>query len=223
MSEETPPETNTSPEEAPRSAGERLRAAREAQGLRVETAAEALGFARDIVIALEVDDYARLGAPVYARGYLRKYAGYLGLPGDDLVARYERGATPREPALTAHLSPIVAPRRSHAGHWIAGVVAAIVIAILVIAGLWGWHYVRQTRKNTRIPPAAAASSAPIFAQSLVRRGYANLAPATTRALARAEASAPGDWSASAASVVPAPAAPAPRHPQLALQVTAVSW
>ncbi len=204
-----------------------MRATREAQGLRVETAAGALGLARDVVIALEADDYARLGAPVYVRGYLRKYARYLDLPGDELVARYERGAAPREPELTARLSPIAVPRRGKGGHWLVGIVVVIVIVILVIAALWGWHYARRTRKTTQIPPAAAASAAPVFARNSVSGGLAALPPAVTRVPARVAASAPGDVSAAGAAPVLSAVEPAAAgvagKPQLTLHLTTVSW
>lgn len=69
-------------------ADQRLRAAREEQGLTVDQVALELRLERQIVLALEAADYASLGAPVFVRGYLRSYARLLGLPEDKIAASY---------------------------------------------------------------------------------------------------------------------------------------
>ena len=52
--------------------------------------------------ALEHDEYAALGAPVFAKGHLRKYAAALGLDdGDVLVAYYQREGAREAPPLIA--------------------------------------------------------------------------------------------------------------------------
>jgi len=62
------------------SLGARLRAGREALGLSAAEAATRLRVSLSIVEAIERDDLDRLGAPVYARGYLSSYARLVGLP-----------------------------------------------------------------------------------------------------------------------------------------------
>src|SRR5260370_23151723 len=42
---------------------------------------------RDQLLALEADDYAQFAAPVYAKGYLRTYAVFLGLDPKELIAQ----------------------------------------------------------------------------------------------------------------------------------------
>jgi cytoskeleton protein RodZ len=218
-------------ENAPQSVGERLKAAREAQGLRVDTAAEALGFRRGVIVALEADDHARLGPPVYVRGYLRKYALYLDLPGDELVAQYERGAAPRDPELKSKLKPLAPPpRRVGGGRWLAGIVTVIVIAILVVAGIWGWRYVRRNRQMKHIPPAAVASALPGSVQTsagrAARSGFASLPPSATHRLAYARGGASANAAAArvkSAATTPTAAAAPRGQPELALQVNDASW
>ena len=60
--------------------GQRLRAAREAAGLSVHDVAAKLKMPSRIVEALEAEDWARIGAPVFVRGQLRSYSRLLGLP-----------------------------------------------------------------------------------------------------------------------------------------------
>ncbi|HET6604187.1 MAG TPA: RodZ domain-containing protein [Xanthomonadaceae bacterium] len=62
------------------SLGRRLRAARLARDLGVAEAAARLRLPVALVEAMEADDHARLGAWVYARGYLISYASLVGVP-----------------------------------------------------------------------------------------------------------------------------------------------
>ncbi|MGQ0798710.1 MAG: helix-turn-helix domain-containing protein [Pseudomarimonas sp.] len=62
------------------SLGTRLRAGRESLGLSAAETAIKLRVSLNIVEAIERDDLGRLGAPVYARGYLSSYARLVGLP-----------------------------------------------------------------------------------------------------------------------------------------------
>ena len=68
--------------------GDRLRAAREKRGLTVEQAADELRLDLWMVEALEADDYGAFGAPVFAKGHLRKYAGLVGIDPDDIMVSY---------------------------------------------------------------------------------------------------------------------------------------
>src|SRR6185295_7308727 len=86
---------------APRSIGERLRAGRERAGLSVAAAAEKLHLDIKVIEALEADRFADLGASVYVRGHLRRYADFVGEPGAELVSSYTaRESRPPPPDLT---------------------------------------------------------------------------------------------------------------------------
>jgi cytoskeleton protein RodZ len=60
--------------------GVRLRQARLKSGLSVEQVGQQLKLPVAIVQAMEVDDWPRLGAPVYVRSYLGSYLRLVGLP-----------------------------------------------------------------------------------------------------------------------------------------------
>jgi len=68
--------------------GERLRLAREALKLSQQDVAERIRINVDKVAALEADEIARVGAPVFAVGYIRAYARIVGLPADELIPKF---------------------------------------------------------------------------------------------------------------------------------------
>ena len=114
--------------------GARLRGAREAKGLTIEAAAERLRLNAALVLAMEEDRLALLGAPVFARGHLRNYAALLGLPEDEVLAAFGIGKIPEPSFLPAmNLRPKI---RDHA-RW-AWPIAAVLLAIAVVAAFWWW-------------------------------------------------------------------------------------
>ena len=74
---------------------ERLRSAREAMGVSLSQAATETRILQRYLVALEESDYQNLPGDVYARGFIRNYALYLGLSPEELIELYrrERGQT----------------------------------------------------------------------------------------------------------------------------------
>lgn len=108
-------------------AGERLRAAREERKITILEVAKELHLDETKVRALEKNDFDVLGAPVFAKGFLRKYAQLVGVSADDVVADYydlERSA-----AAPPVIGAIRRPRREIAPvPWFAAVVIIIAVA-----------------------------------------------------------------------------------------------
>ena len=122
------------PQVAPRSIGERLRAGRERSGLSVAAAAEKLHLDTKVIEALEADRFAELGASVYVRGHLRRYADFVGEPGAELVSSYTaRDARPPPPDLTQVPH---AERRSDPRRLITPLVGLSSAALLLVAIWW---------------------------------------------------------------------------------------
>jgi len=128
----------------PASPGTRLRRAREARGLSAAQAADLMRLSTPIVAAIESDRYAELGAPVFARGHLRRYATLMGLPADELIAGYDHSqAGPAVPTLippaSAH-TPVRTPgvnRGVPAG--LRYLLLAVLLAVLLLASWWLWN------------------------------------------------------------------------------------
>lgn len=93
----------TSPTEATGAANESLGAwltqVRTSYGAEQRDVAHHLGLNPAIIQALETDDFARLGAPVFVRGYLSRYARLLNLPEQAILERYRQqlGITSQAP------------------------------------------------------------------------------------------------------------------------------
>ena len=123
------------PAAAPRSIGERLRAGRERSGLSVAAAAEKLHLDSKVIEALEADRFAELGASVYVRGHLRRYADFVGEPGAELVEQLRRRAkrAPPPPDLTQVPQ---AERRADPRRLVTPLVGLACAAVLLLAIWW---------------------------------------------------------------------------------------
>jgi len=72
--------------------GARLRSARERAGLSAAQAAERMHCDLGLVEALDAGRFTQLGAPVFARGHIRRYAELLGEPVGEILERWDREA-----------------------------------------------------------------------------------------------------------------------------------
>jgi len=82
------------------SLGGRLRAAREARGLDVESCAHALRLPTRVLKQIEGNEYGGIDYQVYLGSYLTKYARYLGVDEGEVKVELER-IKPPQPALVA--------------------------------------------------------------------------------------------------------------------------
>lgn len=89
MTTDFTPSTET-PEAANEPLGAWLTQVRTGYGAEQRDVAHHLGLNPTIIQALETDDFARLGAPVFVRGYLSRYARLLNLPEQAVLERYRQ-------------------------------------------------------------------------------------------------------------------------------------
>lgn len=88
--------------------GQILRSAREQRGLSHSAVAQATYLKVQIVEDLENEDFKRIAAPIYGRGFIRLYAGFLQIDHEPLVRDFmELYSGERPPAVrTSVLSPV---------------------------------------------------------------------------------------------------------------------
>ncbi len=111
---------------SPSPLGETLRRARSAKGITLEDAERVTRIPRKYLEALELENFGILPAPVYARGFLRSYAGYLGLDANDLLPFFPVGHVD-EP----RLDPL--PEMDEPRTWnLNGIVAIGVVGMLIL-------------------------------------------------------------------------------------------
>lgn len=112
--------------------GERLAKARKAQKISVLEIAKELHLDEPKVRALERNDFEMLGAPVFAKGHLKKYAQVVQVDeGDVLTDYYQLTRAAGMPPLVSTRSR---PRREMSpGPWIA-----VIVVIIVVATAYWW-------------------------------------------------------------------------------------
>lgn len=111
--------------------GETLRRARLSKNVTFEDAERVTRIRREYLEALEHEDFNKLPAPVYARGFLRSYAGYLGLDPGELMPFFPVGHV-EEPQLDP-LPEVGEPRTwNMSGVLAIGVVGFLILLVIAI-------------------------------------------------------------------------------------------
>jgi cytoskeleton protein RodZ len=88
--------------------GQQLKQAREGRYLTIEKVVEATRIRAHYIEAMEADNFDLLPSTAQARGFLRLYAGFLGLSVEELIAR-QRGGDLEAPAAPAEAAPQTIP------------------------------------------------------------------------------------------------------------------
>jgi cytoskeleton protein RodZ len=115
--------------------GQRLTRYRETMGLTTTAAAARLHCDESIIIALEADRFAAIGARVFVQGHLRRYADFIGAPTAELLADFSaESATVAEPDLTRIPRAPMPSVNSQAWARRLGIVAAAVV--ISVAAWW---------------------------------------------------------------------------------------
>lgn len=232
----SPPDADVT--ELPSSPGARLRREREGRGMSQQQAAEALNLDPAILAYLEANDFAALGAPVFVKGHLRRYATLLGMNEDELLLAYERSKQHLgEPTLVPKSRLEMAPVRGKPRWpWVIGgavlfLVASALIAYVSENGLpWTGDATEESSTSDAATTTTVASSespqtAPADASASNAQPTASTGDAATTAATPANGAAtfssanPGPASAAAAPAT----APAPGQVSLQLRFTADSW
>ncbi|HEY2590291.1 MAG TPA: RodZ domain-containing protein [Steroidobacteraceae bacterium] len=175
------------------SVGARLKSAREGAGLTVIQAAERLHVDPHLVEALEGDRFEELGASVYARGHIRRYAELVGESSSELRELY---------STSAHAAHRIDLTRVPKGQDSAGassallVPAVLVVAFVAVIGTVWW--VAGTLNASRLSHRGTAPA----------RQSARAVPSVDgrEAAAGPAVTAPDGAAPSATAVAPAPAA-----------------
>jgi cytoskeletal protein RodZ len=142
----------------PASFGTWLRRQREMRDISLRQIADSSKISLRYLEALEQDRFDVLPAAVFARGFLREYARYVGLNPDEVVNYFilaEKGGAPDEPEDRA---PSARPSRD----WTYGLLMAVGVAGLLglVALLAYWGERRRQRVEATPPPIAAPPQEP---------------------------------------------------------------
>lgn len=141
--------------------GQRLRNARQSQGISISQAATETRILQRYLEALEDGDYQYLPGDVYARGFIRNYALYLNIPVEELIQlyRYERGRT--EPIV---IRPAVVPQITPST--ILPQLLGVFFVMLTITGL-GYLVLRAVEYLNITPAPIVENNAEVVATATI--------------------------------------------------------
>jgi cytoskeleton protein RodZ len=132
--------------------GQRLREERERRGISTQKVAEDLHVDVWVVEALEAGRFHALGAPVFVRGHLRKYATLLGLDAEMLVTACGEQQGQEPPLVPIRPAPGTmqwrVPRKS----------IAISAGVMIVAAAAGWGLAEWQSRTMRTPAEAATGT-----------------------------------------------------------------
>jgi cytoskeleton protein RodZ len=149
--------------ELPTDPGARLRRQRELAGLDVQQVAERLNLDVVVVQALESDDYAALGAPVFVRGHIRRYASLLGQPGEEILGAYDRSRAQLAPPTLVPKSRVemAPPRGPVIPKWavVSGLLLIVAAGVVAYVGEFGLHLPDTGVARDSVVAAGASAAA----------------------------------------------------------------
>lgn len=136
--------------------GELLRKAREEKGLSLAQVEEATKIRTAYLQALEDEAWDQLPGRIYAKGFLKNYAHYLGLDSQHILGLYPESAvaepvSPTHAVLNEPLEPFSLRRLWPL--WLA------LVVIVVIVGAW-WGYTRSFGALPFLRPMATSTAMP---------------------------------------------------------------
>lgn len=197
--------------------GEELRRARQQAGLELSDVAAHLRIRSNFLSALEEGRPDALPGITYAIGYVRTYAGFLGLDPEAAVRRFKE-----EAAGLNSKTQLVFPSPAPEGR-VPGLLLMLVAAVLAGGAFGGWYWLSERDGDLRglvpavperlaqliegdAPPVAAAPGGPAASTALPEGPVAD-APATPSGASRpAPAPATGSYSDANPAGVTVPAA-----------------
>jgi cytoskeleton protein RodZ len=147
-------------EPAEPSLGDQLRAGREALGLELEQLAAELRIELRFLRALESNELDKLGAPVFAKGYIKQIGNRLRLDYGDLLAAYYRLVGPADVTMRPSRSIRLRDEAQITAWVVAGLVLLLLIAFLAVWWMSGrtgsWLSSMESAPASAVPVAAPA-------------------------------------------------------------------
>lgn len=158
------------------SPGERLKQAREQAGFSIEKVAKDLYLDAQVISLMESNRFKDLGAPVYAKGYIRKYARLVGLAEEDVLQRYQQlgDVTMVADPIPAAMGSVPESRKP-LPRWILWVVVVLIVAA---AGATLWNF--RSTKTTETAVGGNEQST-LISKPLTAPGVANGATSSIEA------------------------------------------
>ena len=126
--------------------GEYLKRERESRNISLEEIVQTTKISRRYLIALEQDLFDQLPATTFTKGFIRAYAKHIGLDPEDVILRY----------LDIYENQVLADQPGWRGResrkWLFFMIgAAILVALLLVAGILIWRSVQTEEAEPDLP------------------------------------------------------------------------
>ena len=151
--------------------GARLRALRQSKGLSLEDAARHIKLSERTLLSIEEGRREDLPHPVYAKGFVRTYSQFLGMPEDELAESMNSIFPPEE---EEYVAPVLI-RQPRKGNPVWTVVILLLLAVLGIGAWYVYSNLISHRSDEQpVAPAAITSSVtPLDDQAEVRKNLSS--------------------------------------------------
>lgn len=187
-----PPRDEPEPVSAPgQDFGTWLRLQREGRGIELHEIADASKISMRYLEAMESNRFGVLPASIFTKGFLRQYAGYVGLDPEEVVNFYLDTRRDEEEAVSDEVVPPRRRRRSRAEN-LRYVVAALVLAVLLLGVVWLVSYFSEASGSEPVGDLAPAPSEPAEPSSSAGPTSGDDSPAGGSLEPRAPGTAPGE-------------------------------
>lgn len=190
--------------------GSQFRSKRQQLGLGIEDVARSLRFSAHLVEAIESEQWAKLGAAVYAKSYISSYARLLGL--NPALLEEIPSLSSQAPALKT-LSTVKVESTSAASKWLLGLLTALGLAAIL-----AYFALRQDTQEPLVLDALVSTPAPAQPEAVAEpEAQSRL---TAPPITADSAAMPGNAAADAA--LP-PAASVPADAGVSISVSQECW
>jgi cytoskeleton protein RodZ len=118
--------------------GEYLKRVRESRGVRLDDASRVTKIGKGYLIAIEEGQFEKLPNAAYIKGFLRLYASFLSLSGDEVLQMYERSVPQAAPPQAEphterpHVEIIERAKLGGPSRWL---IPALLLALVIIAAI----------------------------------------------------------------------------------------
>lgn len=121
-----------------RTVGQILKEGREQKVYTLEQVEKAIKIRKELLVALETDNYKKLPPPTFVRGFIKNYATFLGLDANKLLAIFRRefAEDRHKPyVMDAFSNPVETPKFKLTPNQLLGAVVVLIV-IAFFAYLW---------------------------------------------------------------------------------------
>lgn len=150
-----------SPEKTSYTVGSYLREIRESKGIGLDEAASVTRIGRNYLAAIEEEMFDKLPSTAYVKGFLRVYADYLGLSGDDVIGMFDKSGVSRQDQQSGDSNSDrprlrTGKRIMLPGRWLVPLL--LLIVVVVSAYFVGDNPAQRLDESGEIPTATTTGS-----------------------------------------------------------------